>query len=235
MSRAGPARRSSRRSPSARRPPASPASRRRGGPRPRAASGDSRDAIFTAAAQAFARRGFDGVGVDDIARDAGVNKAMIYYHFADKRALYLAIVCAMLDAVGQVVNGIADGPLPPSDKLDAFIDALATRAGERPYFPSLMIREIADGAPRLDARALTLMRTVFTSFGRILADGISRGQFRAVPPVLAYLTIIGPLVLNAARERAGSGRAEWPMFVHVSHADLTRHMHLVAHRMLQKD
>ena len=65
--------------------------------------------------------------------------------------------------------------------------------------------------------------------------GMSRGQFQSVSPVLAYLTIIGPLVLNAARERAGSGRAEWPMFAHVSHADLTRHMHLVARRMLKKD
>jgi AcrR family transcriptional regulator len=233
MARAGPVRRPSRRPPSVRRAPR--AARHRGGPRRQGASGDSRQAIFTAAATAFARRGYDGIGVDDIARDAGVNKAMIYYHFADKQALYLEIVCAMLDDVGRTVNAVADGLQPPVDKLDAFIDALATRAGERPYFPSLMIREIADGAPRLDARALTLMRTVFTSFGRILGEGIAGGQFQAVSPVLAYLTIIGPLVLNAARERAGSGRAEWPMFVHVSHADLTRHMHLVARRMLQKD
>jgi AcrR family transcriptional regulator len=211
-----------------------PRAKRRGGPRP-ATTGDSRDAVFTAAAHAFARRGYDGIGVDDIARDAGVNKAMIYYHFADKQALYLEIVCTMLEDVGEVVSRVADAPQPPSDKLDAFIDALATRAAERPYFPSLMIREIADGAPRLDARALTLMRTVFGSFGRILADGIATGDFQPVSPVLAYLTIIGPLVLNAARERAGSGRGEWPMFVHVSHADLTRHMHLVARRMLRKD
>jgi AcrR family transcriptional regulator len=209
--------------------------KRRGGPRPGTTTGDSREAVFSAAAHAFARRGFDGIGVDDIARDAGVNKAMIYYHFADKQALYLEIVCAMLEDLGQIVSRVADASATPSDKLDAFIDALATRAAERPYFPSLMIREIADGAPRLDARALTLMRTVFGSFGRILADGIARGDFQPVSPVLAYLTIIGPLVLNAARERAGSGRAEWPMFAHVSHADLTRHMHLVARRMLRKE
>ena len=43
------------------------------------------------AASLFAKGGFDGVSVDDIARDAGVNKAMIYYHFADKLALYRAV------------------------------------------------------------------------------------------------------------------------------------------------
>jgi AcrR family transcriptional regulator len=190
--------------------------------------------VFAAAATAFARRGFDGIGVDHIAKDAGVNKAMIYYHFADKLTLYRDIVCDMLQDVGDAVAAIADGPQSPVDKLDAFIDALAARAASRPYFPSLMIREMADGAPHLDARALTLMRTVFSSFGRILAEGVAHGVFHPVPPVLAYLTVIGPLVLNAARERAGSGRGEWPMFAPVSHADLTRHMHLVARRMLQK-
>ena len=47
----------------------------------------TKDAVFDSAAMLFANRGFDGVSVDDIARDAGVNKAMIYYHFADKLAL----------------------------------------------------------------------------------------------------------------------------------------------------
>jgi AcrR family transcriptional regulator len=207
---------------------------RRGGPRPRAANG-TREAVFTAAAQAFARRGFDGVGVDDIARDAGVNKAMIYYHFDDKLALYRAVVCGMLDDLGTAAAAIVDGGGSAAAKLDAFIDALATRAASRPYFPPLMIREMADGAPRLDARTLTRMRTVFSSFARILDEGVAEGRFRPVSPVLAYLTVVGPLVLNAARERAGSGRRQWPMFVAVSHADLTHHLHLVARRLLQKD
>jgi AcrR family transcriptional regulator len=47
-----------------------------------AAAVSTRDAVFDSAASQFARGGFDGVSVDDIARDAGVNKAMIYYHFA---------------------------------------------------------------------------------------------------------------------------------------------------------
>ena len=81
------------------------------------------------------------------------------------------------------------------------------------------------------------MRTVFMAFGRILAEGQQAGVFRPVHPVLAYMSIIGPLMLNAARERAAAapGRDQLPMFVPVSHADLTRHMQHVALRMLQKD
>ena len=71
----------------------------------------TRDAVFDSAATLFAKSGFDGVSVEDIARDAGVNKAMIYYHFADKLALYRAIVCEMLDAAGARVSSIVTQPL----------------------------------------------------------------------------------------------------------------------------
>ena len=43
-------------------------------------------AVFAAAARHFSAQGFDGTSVDVIAKEAGVNKAMIYYHFADKLA-----------------------------------------------------------------------------------------------------------------------------------------------------
>ena len=74
---------------------------------------------FAAAADAFSRRGFDGVTVDDIARAAGVNKAMIYYHFADKLTLYRDIVCEMLDAAGARVSAIVAEPASPAEKLRA--------------------------------------------------------------------------------------------------------------------
>ena len=60
----------------------------------------------------FAARGFDGVSVDDIARDAGVNKAMIYYHFADKLALYRGDGRRRPPADGRdsAIASVADAP-----------------------------------------------------------------------------------------------------------------------------
>jgi TetR/AcrR family transcriptional regulator len=209
--------------------------RRRGGPRPGADAGVTRGAVLAAAADAFSRRGFDGSSVDDIARAARVNKAMIYYHFADKLALYRYVVCDMLRAVGTRVTAIVDDQAPPADKMARFIEAFVALTDERPYFPPLMMREIADGAPHLDPDTLALIRAVFLAFGRILTQGQQSGAFRAVHPVMAYMSILGPLMLNAAGERAAAapGRDQLPMFVPVAHTELTRHMQLVALRMLQ--
>src|SRR5262245_2227053 len=121
----------------------------RSGPR-RTPIRDTREDIFLAAADLFSARGFDGVGVDDIAHAARLNKAMIYYHFEGTLALYREVVRDMLRAVGTIVAETAGRPAPADARLSAFIAGMVTLADQRPWFPPLMLREIAEGAPRLD-------------------------------------------------------------------------------------
>ena len=205
----------------------------RSGPR-RTPVRDTREDVFRAAAELFSARGFDGVGVEDIAHGARLNKAMIYYHFEDKLALYKEVVRDMLRAVGTLVADVADRPLPADQRIAAFIAGIVQMADARPWFPPLMLREISEGAPRLDPETLALMKTVFLAFGRILADGRQAGLFRPINPVLAYMSIIGPILLNAARERAAArpGRLELPMFAEVPHTELVSHMQQAALRLL---
>jgi len=231
------------RTPTPKTPPSAPR-RARPARKPRAArSGpgptgrDTRADIFLAAAEAFSARGFGGVGVDDIARAARVNKAMIYYHFADKLSLYRAIFADMMREAGRRITEAADSEGAAQLKLERFIASFVGLAAERPWFPTLMMREVAEGAPHLDLETLGLMRVVFEAFGRILAGGEAEGRFRRVNPVLAYMSTLGPMLFNAARERAARvpGRKALPMFVDVPREELTRHMQETVIRMLAKD
>ncbi len=214
---------------------------KRPGPAPAAgragALADTRELIFAAAADHFASHGFDGVSVDAIAAAAGVNKAMIYYHFEGKLGLYRAVVRDMLGAVGDAAAGIAAGPDAPDVKIGRFIDTIARLRDTRPWIPPLMMREMAAGAPHLDPETLGLMKAVFVAFGAMLEAGVAARVFRKVHPVLAYMTIMGPLMMNAVRERAAAkrGRAHLPMFVAVDRHELVAHMQLTALRMLAKD
>ncbi|MEQ1731216.1 MAG: hypothetical protein ABL982_22840, partial [Vicinamibacterales bacterium] len=78
---------------------------------------------------------------------------------------------------------------------------------------------------------------IFVGFASMLEAGVTARLFRKVNPVLAYLTILGPLLLNAVRERAAAtpGRAHLPMFAPVDRRELVAHMQLTALRMLAKD
>jgi AcrR family transcriptional regulator len=196
---------------------------------------DTRTAIFEAAATSFSLRGFDGVAVDDIAESAQVNKAMIYYHFADKLALYRAVVGDMLATLENAATAIAASKATAPEKLNEFIATFVRQADLRPWFPTMMLREVSEGAPHLDLETFTHMRGIVTAFGRILGEGAATGVFRPVHPILAYTSIIGPLLMNAARERmaAQPGRSQLPMFVDIPHTDLVAHIQDTARRMLQ--
>ncbi len=175
------------------------------------------------------------MGVDQIAERAQVNKAMIYYHFADKLALYRAVVADMLSSIASTATAIAASSDAPAVKLDRFIENFVVHADSRPWFPTMMLREISEGAPHLDLETLAHMRGVLAAFSRILAEGAAAGTFRQVHPVLAYTSVVGPLLMNAARERmaAQPGRSQLPMFVEIPHADLVAHIQLTALRMLE--
>jgi TetR/AcrR family transcriptional regulator len=161
-------------------------------------SATSRQRLLTAAAAEFAARGFAGASVDRIARAARVNKAMIYYHFASKAALYREILRDMFEAVAGRVAAAAGAAATPANKLRAFVDAIAIEAEARPHFPPIWFREIAEGGAHLDAPTLASIAAVVKSLGRILHEGCAAGQFRQVNPLLVHAGIVGPLLLYFA-------------------------------------
>lgn len=196
---------------------------------------DSQAAIFTAAAHEFSERGFDAAGVDRIAAAAGVNKAMLYYHFGSKRSLYVEVLRDMFRAVGAKVRAIADGPGTPDQKLDTWIATIIDEAGARPWFPPIMLRELASGAPRLDPETFAMMNGVFAGVRDIILQGQREGDFGDADPLLTHLTLMPPVLIFFARQRAlatargtTQGLAE-PR----ERIDFVRHMQRVARRILQ--
>src|SRR3954469_22064 len=110
-----------------------------------ARSARSRHRLLTAAASEFAARGFAGANVDRIARTARLNKAMIYYHFASKAALYREILNDMFTAVRARVAAVAVSDAAPADKIRRYVAAIAVEAEARPHFPPIWLRELAEG------------------------------------------------------------------------------------------
>src|SRR5918993_5567087 len=144
---------------------------------------DTPTAIFRAAAVEFSERGYDAAGVDRIAARAGVNKAMLYYHFGSKRGLYVEVLRDMFRAVGTRARIIADGPGTALEKLDLWIATIVAEAAARPWFPPIMLRELASGAPRFDPDTFATMNAVFAAVRDIIVQGQQEGAFRDADPL----------------------------------------------------
>jgi AcrR family transcriptional regulator len=158
----------------------------------------SRERIFAAGATEFAARGFAGANVDRIARAARVNKAMIYYHFKSKAALYAEILRDMFAAVAAAVALVDASNVEPADKIRAFVDAIAAAAEARPHFPPIWFRELAEGGAHLDAATLAHVTAVVKTLGRIVQEGHARGRFDRTNPMLIHAGIVAPLLLYFA-------------------------------------
>lgn len=165
--------------------------------------------MWAAAAEAFATRGFDGAKVDEIAAEAGINKAMVYYHFADKITLYRAILQDMFAAVARATADVRDRGGDPETQLRGYVGALIHAAEERPHFPAIWLREIAEDGRHLDEGIFAALRSVLATLGGILNDGVKAGIWRKVDPFLIQASVAAPVMLMLAtrkvRERAGLG------------------------------
>ena len=170
-------------------------------PKRSTAVGDSATAIFAAAADEFAERGFEAAVVDRIAARAGLNKAMLYYHYGSKRAVYIAVLRDMFGAVGARVRAIADGPGTAPEKLDTWIATIVAEAAARPWFPPIMLRELASGAPRFDPDTFAMVNAIFSGVRDIIAQGQREDVFRDADPLLTHLTIMPPILIFFARQR----------------------------------
>jgi TetR/AcrR family transcriptional regulator len=104
---------------------------------------DTKTRILDAADEIFVRRGIDGARMQEIADHAGVNKALLHYHFRTKadlaRSVWLRIAPSFVPGILQMMGS----DLSLEDKIDRFVDAYHTRLTRHPYLLPYVISEAA--------------------------------------------------------------------------------------------
>jgi len=106
---------------------------------------DTAHIILEKATPLFAKAGYAGVSVRDIARAVGITQAALYHHYPDKQSLYLA---AMSHAFSDKAVGITDALRSegsPTESLERFIKSFTKLMGNDPDFRALLQRELLDG------------------------------------------------------------------------------------------
>lgn len=174
-----------------------------------ARSDATRSALITAAAQVFARSGFEAVGTRELAAAAGVHPALIGYHFGSKEGLYLAVFEHMAEAleqrIGPVLAGIDQALADTSDPgerarqslllMGSLCDRmLATFADEAsgPWGP-LMVREQQSPSAAFDLIYQRFMRRMLEAMTRlVMAADPTRGEAAAR---LTVVTLMGQLMV----------------------------------------
>ena len=159
---------------------------------------ESRAAILKAAAREFAEHGIAGARTDAIAREAGVNKALLYYYFKDKETLYGAVLDDAFSGLKSAVFKALDGDLPPKEKLLAYVGTYFDFIASNQLYPRLMQREMMaarEGEPhRIEKVIKTYIQPIFLRVSQVLQEGIARGEFRPVKPEHFVPSVVAMIV-----------------------------------------
>ncbi len=142
----------------------------------------------------FAERGFDGATTGAIASRAGVNKAMISYHFQGKAGLYEAILVNSLDEVSDRLRALGDSGRPADELLRAVLDSFAELHRSRSSLPAMMLREVVSGGRNLTATVLPRFVGLFGIVREIIERGVREGAFRPVDPLFTHLSLLGAVI-----------------------------------------
>ncbi|MFH1754900.1 MAG: TetR/AcrR family transcriptional regulator [Candidatus Latescibacterota bacterium] len=163
---------------------------------------------MSAAVKQFADKGFGGARIGDIAAQAGVNKAALYYHIGDKEELYAMVIEQVLGGIADQMNDRIKMASTNPERIRAFIGLLAQNISDNPYIAPLLLREVASGGTNLPDKVMLQMVRIFGALFCVLEDAKAEGRFGPVNPLILHLMILGGVAAYSAgeemRRRIGS-------------------------------
>jgi AcrR family transcriptional regulator len=146
----------------------------------------------------FARYGYDGTIMDNLAKRCGANKASIYYHHNDKATLYENSLIALFTPIADAVVKAVDSEDDPIGKLESHIRAFAKASAEKPEFGAILMREMASGGVNMPARAREQMQRILFLLNQILKLGASQDRLKEADPLIIHFMILGTINLFVA-------------------------------------
>ncbi|HKE12495.1 MAG TPA: TetR/AcrR family transcriptional regulator [Myxococcota bacterium] len=171
----------------------------------------SREKILDVAEALFARRGFAGVGLREVAQAVGLGKSSLFHHFRSKVQLYLEVLGRVLGRIEERLRPTLAGSGGPAERLMRSLDALVDALAEHPTTARLLLRGLFedDAFPaELGPEGDTVERRLgglIAQIEALLLEGIEQGAFRRVSIPHMMQTLIGATVYHFASGEFGEG------------------------------
>jgi TetR/AcrR family transcriptional regulator, acrAB operon repressor len=168
----------------------------------------TRDKILDGAEDLFARRGFSGVGMREVAEAAGLSKSSLFHHFKTKIELYAAVVGRILELIeNALLRGLAHGG-SPLERLDRWLDTLIDILVEHPNSARLLLRSLFEdddlsGTSPEEQAIERLTQRIFSVASNLLREGMENGLFRMASIPHTLQSLVGLTVYHFASGEFG--------------------------------
>jgi TetR/AcrR family transcriptional regulator len=105
--------------------------------------------IFEAATEVFVEKGMDGARMQDIADEAGINKALLHYYFRSKEKLFTAVFEMIARNLFKKFAPVLDKNLSLEEKIRFFFKEHISFLQQNPRLPGFLLNEISRNPARI--------------------------------------------------------------------------------------
>ncbi len=163
---------------------------------------DAEARILDAADAVFVRRGTDGARMQEIADEAGVNKALLHYYYRTKELLSAAVferaASAFIPAIFQIMASDAE----LEEKIDHFVATYLDQLSRRPYLPGYIIGELTHHPQRLVGLFSKVTggaaRRVLRKLGQQIDERVEAGTMAPMKAEQFLITLLGSCIFPFA-------------------------------------
>jgi TetR/AcrR family transcriptional regulator len=144
--------------------------------------------ILDAARNVFVRKGMYGARMQDIADEAGINKAMLHYYFKDKQQLFEQIFMEAASKLFPRINIIFSSDAPLFEKIEQFCEEYITIILENPYLPLFVLNEINQNPTYFMTKLGSKPRP--QKFLEQIAKEVKEGRIKDISPLQLLMNMI---------------------------------------------
>jgi TetR/AcrR family transcriptional regulator len=153
--------------------------------------GDTKEQILSVAEEVFARKGFAGARTHEIAEQAGVNKALIYYYFESKEKLLREVLQKILFELISLSQEILAQKLSAAEVLERFYRGFFYYVARHRNFSRLTTMDLGSQGGYLRTMFENFFRPLFERGVTFIEGAVARGELRAVNARQLLVTIYG--------------------------------------------
>jgi len=175
----------------------------------------SREKILDVGEALFARRGYAGIGLREVADTAGLSKSALFHHFRSKEQLYHEVILRVLLRIRERFEANLVPDESPGAQLERWLEQLIDVLAEHPTVARLLLRSLFEDeealAPEAEACEVQLA-SIIADAEALIRRGIECGELRRVSTPHTLLTVMGATVFYFASAEMGEQILGRPLF-----------------------
>jgi AcrR family transcriptional regulator len=157
---------------------------------------EKRDLILDAAIEVFARQGYHGARVSDIAAEAGIAYGLVYHYFKNKEEILSTIFEERWGGFLEAVDDVARSPGSTQDRLLSLAALVLNGFRLRPSWVKVLVLEIQRSSRFAEPAQLRAVGRLLDAVERVVREGQERGELRRnIDPGIAVYVFMGALDL----------------------------------------